>query len=276
MKVLFLILLLGILGWMVHERQFESAVLKKAGRVNESNLPPDSEIIATTALSPEPPPSPRPRGRIASGMAGYKYLSYEPPAYQTTHGTWPLIIFLHGACPDDRLEKLKYFGPIKYGLSHVDFPFLVVAPATSNGWHLQRVEALWRGIEHRYPNVDPRRVYLTGYSMGGHATWMLAGAWPQRFAAIAVVAGAGDPAQARSTLWRTPAWVIHGERDEVVPVQYGKSMAAALASAGGEVKYTFIPNCGHESWRPAYGQAELYQWFLAHEKGPLNRTARNH
>lgn len=55
MKVLFLILLLGILGWMVHERQFERAVLKKAERVNESNLPPDSETIATTALSPAPP-----------------------------------------------------------------------------------------------------------------------------------------------------------------------------------------------------------------------------
>ena len=39
--------------------------------------------------------------------------------------------------------------------------------------------------------VDTRKVYLTGLSMGGTGTWMLAMACPEKWAAIAPVCGTG-------------------------------------------------------------------------------------
>lgn len=39
---------------------------------------------------------------------------------------------------------------------------------------------------------DPKRIYLTGHSMGGHGTWYLGATYPDKFAAIAPCAGYPD------------------------------------------------------------------------------------
>ena len=66
-------------------------------------------------------------------------------------------------------------------------------------------------------HIDPDRVYVTGYSMGGAGTWDLAVAAPERFAAIAPLAGGGDESQAHG-LMDLPIWAFHGAVDEVVPL----------------------------------------------------------
>src|SRR5438105_4392664 len=42
-------------------------------------------------------------------------------------------------------------------------------------------------------NVDAKRLYLTGLSMGGGGTWAYASKHPDLFAAIAPLCGGGDP-----------------------------------------------------------------------------------
>jgi pimeloyl-ACP methyl ester carboxylesterase len=105
-----------------------------------------------------------------------------------------LILFLHGACPDENLEKLKHFGPIRFALHHEDFPFIALAPASSQMWSLPKLDRLIQNVQARF-RADPDRIYVTGYSNGGHAVWQLALAHPHRFAGIAPVASAGDPNQ---------------------------------------------------------------------------------
>lgn len=108
-------MLLGILGWVVAERQSHPGLTLGADPVDHPDLEPETEIVPPSLEPPIPPvAAPKPRGRITSGLAGYKYLCFEPSAYRMTNGAWPLIIFLHGACQDENLEKLKFFGPIKY------------------------------------------------------------------------------------------------------------------------------------------------------------------
>ncbi len=41
-------------------------------------------------------------------------------------------------------------------------------------------------------NPDPKHIYLTGHSMGGHGTWYLGATYPDKFAAIAPCAGYPD------------------------------------------------------------------------------------
>ena len=207
---------------------------------------------------------------LVEGVAGYKYVCFLPKGYDGQPKFWPLIIFLHGASRDEDLGKVKRFGPIKYGLDHDDFPFIVVAPATSRGWSPDRLNTLLDKVQTRY-RVDRNRIYLTGYSMGGHATWTMAAAYPNRFAAIAPVAGAGDPRNAGGGLRKVPAWVFHGANDRVVPAKYGLLMVRALKKAGGEVKHTVYPDRGHDVWEPVYGNLELYRWFLRHRKGGTQR-----
>jgi predicted peptidase len=202
---------------------------------------------------------------LFAGFAGYKYLCFVPPTVASPGEKRPLILFLHGACPDENLEKLKHFGPIHYALDHRDFPFIAVAPASSRMWSLQKLDQLIQNVQARF-QADPDRIYLTGYSNGGHAVWQLALAHPQRFAGIAPVAAVGDPDQASQRLRHLPVWIFHGMKDEVIPVRYGHVMADALTKAGAEVKTTFYEERGHDTWGPPYESSELYEWFLAHRR----------
>jgi predicted peptidase len=225
-------------------------------------------VVAGTAWAGTnlPATHPRPRGVLSEGMAGYKYLCYIPAVRTNAVQKLPLILFLHGACSDDDLKKLRNFGPIKYGLTNADFRFIVLCPATAHGWTLPALVQLLDHAQSALP-VDPDRVYVTGYSMGGHGTWMLAQAYPQRFAAIAPVAGAGNPQEAARKLKHLPVWIFHGQNDPVVPVSYGESMAQALQAAGGKVKTTFYLDKGHDVWDTPYAGPELYTWFLQQRRG---------
>jgi len=213
-------------------------------------------------------------GTLVEGVASYNYLCFLPKDYARQPKLWPLIIFLHGRCEDEDLEKLKHFGPIKFALAHDDFPFIVVAPATSRGWSVRLLGSFLDRIQTRF-SVDRDRVYLTGLSMGGHATWALATFSPNRFAAIAPVAGAGNPRLAAQRLRHLPAWIFHGEKDTIVPVKCGLMMIEALKAGGAEVKSTIYPDRGHDSWDPAYDNRDLYAWFLKHRRYQGQPTRRS-
>lgn len=205
------------------------------------------------------------RGRLVEGMAAYKYLCYLPAGYDTQAKFWPTIIFLHGACNDEDLEKLKRFGPVKFALEQKDFPFVVIAPATAEGWDVRLFDDFLKRIQRQF-RIDRNRIYLTGVSMGGHATWRLAMVYPNRFAAIAPVSGAGSPQHAAELLRRLPIWIIHGENDTVVPVELARRMTRALEQIGGNVKSTIYPDRGHDAFIPAYDNPQLYEWFLKQRK----------
>lgn len=222
----------------------------------------------THAQPVEPPFSSsnlRSGGRLVEGKAAYKYVAYLPAGYDTQAKFWPTIIFLHGACEDEDLEKLKNFGPVKFALSQNDFPFIAVAPATAKGWDVRLFDDFLKRIQRQY-RIDRNRICLTGVSMGGHATWRLAMVYPTRFAAIAPVSGAGSPEAAAKLLRRLPIWVIHGETDAVVPVELARRMIRALEQVRGNVKSTIYPDRGHDAFIPAYDAPGLYQWFLKQTK----------
>ena len=52
-----------------------------------------------------------------------------------------------------------------------------------------------QGSRNKY-KIDPKRIYLTGLSMGGAGTWSLAAAHPERWAAIVPICFGGDPSTA--------------------------------------------------------------------------------
>lgn len=109
--------------------------------------------------------------------------------------------------------------------------------------------------------VDPDRVYLTGFSMGGGGTWRTAAAFPTRYAAIVPIAGGGDGRDA-ARLINMPIWAFHGEADDVVNVSQSKNMVKAVTDAGGHPQLTLYPNVGHWSWGIAYADPDLYTWLF--------------
>lgn len=92
--------------------------------------------------------------------------------------------------------------------------------------------------------ADPTRVVLTGYSKGGIGAWALSDAHPQRFAAVvAMAARASVPAfDAAPTV---PAYVIHGEADELFPIADVRQAVDDRLRAGQQVSLQVLDATTH-------------------------------
>lgn len=114
-------------------------------------------------------------------------------------------------------------------------------------------------------SIDSNRLYATGWSMGGDATWDLLLRNPGLFAAGAPIAGLGDPTQAAS-LASTPLWVFQGALDDAAMPSGSQQMVAAIQAAGGNIRYTEYADGNHyivaEEGR-VYQEAGFMDWLFA-------------
>jgi predicted peptidase len=198
------------------------------------------------------------------------YLLYLPPGYSNDLvQRWPLILFLHGAGErGSDLELVKQAGiPHNLEVGH-DLPFIVVSPQcpAASHWtlHIDALNALLNDVV-RHHSADENRLYVTGVSLGGAGTWMLAGAYPERFAAIAPLSSRIVPLPL-SRLKNLPIWVFHGDADDAMPVSETYRTVDALQAIGGNVKLTVYPGVGHDTGTQTYNNPELYEWFLSHKR----------
>lgn len=205
---------------------------------------------------------------------GYKFLLFMPASdAQMVNGKYPAIIFLHGIGErGSDLQILKKEGLPKILDGDKNFPFIVISPqcpATtewyySNENNVGKMESMIADVIRRYP-VDTSRIYLTGLSMGGIATWYFALKVPGRFAAIAPAAFRGDgwsPCSASPI----PVWAFHGALDNVIPLQLAQNLVDQFKACGGNIKFTVYPDLYHDCWTRTYSNPQLYTWFLQNRK----------
>ncbi|MDZ4307512.1 prolyl oligopeptidase family serine peptidase [Allopontixanthobacter sp.] len=204
--------------------------------------------------------------------AGYPYQLFIPKALEagtdSREAKWPLMIFLHGSGErGDDIARVKLHGPPKHADRNPDFPFILISPllGAEQDWDIAKLDRILDHVVATLP-VDPSRIYLTGLSRGGHATWRWGAAEPQRFAALAPVAGRGE-ADTACALKDTPLWAFHGDRDDVVPPEGSFAMARAIRACNGRIaRLTIYPDLGHNAWDPAYEDPELYLWLLSQRR----------
>lgn len=223
-------------------------------------------LAAAIAAAPLPAGQ-HPHGAILPG--GYAFQLHVPPAAGRGNRRFPLMVFLHGSGErGSDLDQVKVHGPAKVADRNPEFPFLLVSPQlpAEQDWDLAKLDALLDWALENLP-ADPNRVVVTGLSRGGHATWRWAAAEPGRFAAIAPVAGRGDPAAA-CALKAMPVWAFHGDRDDVVEPKGSFDMVRAIRACGGRPHLTIYPDLGHNSWDPAYNDPALYLWLLEQVRVP--------
>jgi len=191
-----------------------------------------------------------------------KYLLIKPKDYSASE-EYPLLIFLHGRGEQgDDLEKVRIHGPFNK-ISELDIPVIIVAPQSplDEWWDVDTLEALTEELIGEL-NVDEDRVYLTGLSMGGAATWELGVRHPEWFAAIAPICGWSVPSKA-SRLKNVAVWAFHGRRDKVIPVQETINMINSINETNTDARLTIYPDAGHDSWTETYDNPELYKWLFS-------------
>lgn len=131
----------------------------------------------------------------------------------------PLVILLHGATGTDHdQEAVSGFPALAEQKGFVEVAPQAVEPGRfwrlgANGLDQQFIDAL---IDHTSAQlcVDLSRVYLAGFSLGGMFSMQLACTSPERFAAIAVVAGLIDMPCGRTEA--VPLVAFQGTDDQTV------------------------------------------------------------
>ena len=129
---------------------------------------------------------------------------------------------------------------------------------------LDIVESLIKSLEQNYP-IDTSRRYLGGLSMGGMGTFELVSRNPDFFAAAFSICGGANPNWA-PLLSKTPLWLFHGEKDDVVWVNHSKRIFKALKKLGAPVRITLYPNVKHDSWNYAFANPNLMKWLFSNKK----------
>jgi len=196
----------------------------------------------------------------------YDYLLYLPPGYRARK-RWPLVMFFHGRGESGHdLNLVKRHALPRLIEEGRRFPFIVVAPQCpdTEWWNYPALETFVAAVAQKY-RADPDRIYLTGLSMGGFATWALAQHRPERYAAVVPVCGGGETRLA-ARLRDLPVWAFHGGRDRVIPPRRSREMVAGIKAAGGRPRLTIYPKVGHDSWTKTFATKQLYQWLLAHRR----------
>lgn len=114
--------------------------------------------------------------------------------------------------------------------------------------------------------IDRKRVYITGYSMGGEGAFDFLTRRPNLFAAAIPICSVADTAKAK-LIYKTPIWAFHGDQDDVNDVKYSRLMITALKNHKGTPKYTEYPGVKHNSWTRAYDEPDLFDWLFSQKRG---------
>ena len=134
-----------------------------------------------------------------------------------------------------------------------DLGAVIVSPdCTADSWSNPQSEAdvlsLLDYISNRC-NVDPGKILVTGYSMGGNGAWYLAARNPDRFSAAVVMSG-WPPAEIGQLDWQIPVFVIHSRNDEFMPIEPTQDAVNILAEQGVEIEFTILDGITHfETYR---------------------------
>jgi len=223
----------------------------------------------------------------------YPHTVYVPRAFDASK-TWPVILFLHGSgergSDGVRSTQIGVAAAIRANPERV--PAIAVFPQAPEDtrWLGDPADAAMTALEQSIAEFhgDRNRIYLTGLSMGGYGTWHLALAHPHTFAALVVVCGGLLPHETTTAVQQSPLTaekddpyaftahalrhlpirMFHGDADPVIPAIESRRMAEALKNERADAKLVEFAGVGHNSWDPAYGDAELWQWLFRQSRQP--------
>lgn len=180
---------------------------------------------------------------------------------------YPLLVVLHGKSKNN--ENGKQTGLARRFIEEENYaarPCFVLAPlcyqphgASGNGWGDKPGEEtldLVETIAESLP-VDPERIYLVGYSMGGMGVCDLMAWEPDLFAAAIAVAGCGHGEE----LKRKPVWLFHAIDDRSVDVESSRRFAEANKRSK-VFKYTEWESGGHGIIGRVLDDPGVHEWLF--------------
>jgi predicted peptidase len=195
---------------------------------------------------------------------------YVPPAAIADPVTKrPLIVWLHGGgdAGTNNLNQIRWDIDFLFAEAKRRGAFLL-APQAPLNWRpksvTDNVVSLLNLTTDQF-NVDPDRLYLTGYSSGGGGTWNMLSRYPDTFAAAMPVAPVStEPDFKPANLVGQAISVFHARNDTVAPVQTTRNVINSIMSAAGHALPAYpSPTDDHFG----FAAQELDFWYFEPRNG---------
>jgi len=216
-----------------------------------------------------------------------RYIPHE--ARKSPNKKRPMIVFLHGYSPWLNIVNWSYFSTSLVEFAEQEGICLVAPFARSNtdfqGIGEQDVMNAIDQMQERY-SIDPDRIMLAGYSMGGMGVWTIGAHYPDRFAGLLVICARGDyyfwknlerdavPLHKRvlvdtdfahallPNLRNVPIFCLHGALDMVIPVEEMRQMVNAVRTVNPDLQYVEEPDGYHSTGYTAFKREDIRKWLL--------------
>jgi poly(3-hydroxybutyrate) depolymerase len=240
---------------------------------------------------------------ISTGPRSNGFYEYLPAGYNSGSKTYPLMIFIGGVgeMGDGGAELIRVLDngppflisqglfPTSFTVNGTSYSFIIISPQfqSSNYPEASDIDSVINYAIRNY-RVDIRRIYLTGLSMGGGATWLYPGTssvYANRLAGILPTAAPNSI----TNEWATniaganlPVYVTHDIDDPETSYTVAQANVAAINAvipppAIKAIDTIFPAGDGHSSWLKTYnptitnasiGNLNAYQWMLQFTRDP--------
>jgi poly(3-hydroxybutyrate) depolymerase len=217
-----------------------------------------------------------------------EYALFVPSGYDKDKKT-PLMVALHGMGGNPQ-QMIRSRGLTEQAEKH---GYLVVAPMgyNSRGWYGAlgsgkgfggKGFGKFKGKEGDVPenlgelsekdvmnvlalvrkafNVDEKRIYLIGHSMGGAGAYHLGAKYPEIWAGLGPIAAASRGPKNVDKLKNIPVFVVHGDKDTAVNVDSARRCVARLKERNIVHEYLEIAGGGHGDVI-GKGMPKLFEFF---------------
>jgi pimeloyl-ACP methyl ester carboxylesterase len=206
---------------------------------------------------------------------------------------YPLVVLLHGYLSTPERIMNAFLGTDSLAPRPTVEGFVIAPSAHGDAFYrgpgeLEVLDALDWALR-TYP-IDPERVSIAGHSMGGTGATQIAFRFPDRFSAVAALAGyhsffvRGDiqnrPLRpwelAEITRW-SPASFAENGRDEFLfvaqgqhdlPLAHSQSLVERYKALGYSFRDTW-PDIGHDVWRIVWANASMWPELSAKRATPM-------
>jgi len=207
-------------------------------------------------------------GRWVGGSHGTILYKVYAPKNITPRTSLPVVIYLHGSakCGTDNVRQTKVAVPASFVRNFEQRPCILIAPQCDKGqaWMGQAsttsVLSLLDEFLREVRVADKKRVYLTGFSLGGYGVWHFIDKRPDLFAAAVPLAGAANIRDV-SHLKDVKIWIFHGRRDKFVKVVRARAISQALKEGGIPHKYSELA-AGHLITSTVFNKPDIHDWLF--------------
>lgn len=215
-----------------------------------------------------------------------EYAIFVPSSYRHDCEA-PLVVLLHGLYSNPH-RVIRFEGVVEEAEKR---GFVVVAPFGYNdhGWYgIHRMARGWYGgwrsnlaelseqdvlnvlgITVQSFNIDRKRIFIMGHSMGGAGALHLSSRYPEIWAGLAPMSP-GLPFEMETLLppmVHLPAMVVTGDQDWITPVNPVRKLVASMQGMGMHCSYRELKGSGHlaPAWRKDV-IAEIFDFFDRHRR----------